>query len=590
MRGARVSGWVGVVIGVFTVAACGMDDETMGFRTDSGGGGGTNAGQGGGDASQPSDPWAPPGVADSWAAPSDAWGPGGSGDSGAWGGPDAGPTSGADVGGNTNISFGGAQDFGYVRSLIASGRVPRPSDLEPAGFFAEHSTPLPEPTCGERICVQAMLGVFGNLINGNNCTMLQLGLNSPIVVSDEDRPPLTLAVSIDVSGSMLADDKIGFVRRGLERLVAELHDEDRLALVTYSSTAQVVWPMREVRGQRNELLRIVRALEATGATDFHGGLALAYDEVARHYDSGRQNRVIMLSDGQPTAGTTSLEAIIAMSAARNSDGIGLTTVGLGRDFNIALMRGLAEQADGNFYFLENATAVDEVFTEELTYFTLPVGFDVTLDVRSGSFYRVVRANGSNRFVVDEGGGSLSVPSVFFAHRQAPDDVFEGEDGVGRRGGGSMLIVELMPEVWDGEPSPAEADVAHVTLTFREPGTNAIIEDRVTVHYPHAPDHIVPTGFFDNAIVTKSFVVLNIYFAIEQASLWFHGGMAREARDLLAMVIAAAADYEDSANDGEGDIDIRLDIELLEDLMGLIETLGRLNTPPPPPPSDPWPCD
>jgi len=36
---------------------------------------------------------------------------------------------------------------------------------------------------------------------------------------------------------------------------------------------------------------------------------------------------------------------------------------LGSDFNIELMRGLAQQADGNFYFLEDAGAIDEVFTK-----------------------------------------------------------------------------------------------------------------------------------------------------------------------------------------------------------------------------------
>lgn len=568
-----------------SVSACG-DDESAGFamestRDSSGGGGGGSADTSSSprpDASMPSVgdtsmPWG----GDTSSSPNDA---SGTADT-------AGPS---DVTGNTNISFGGAQDFGYVRSIIESGRVPRPADLDPAGFFAEHSTPLPDPVCGRRICVQAMLGVMGNLINGNNCTMLQLGMNSPIVVDPSDRPPLTLAVTIDVSGSMEAGDKIGYVRQGLERLVSSLNDDDQLALVTYENVARTVWQMQPIRSNRNTILQIVRGLQANGGTNLHDGLKMAYDAVSSAYDSGRQNRVILLSDGQPTTGVTSTAAIIAMSAARNSDGIGLTTVGLGSDFNLELMRGLAEQADGNFYFLENSTAVDEVFTEELAYFTLPVAFDVTIDVRSGNLYSLVRANGSSRFVLDDGGGTFSVPSVFFAHRQAPDDVFEGEDGVGRRGGGSMLVLELMPEVWDGEVPPEAADVAEVTLTFREPGTNAILEEKVIVNYPYSPDYLVPTGFFENAIVTKSFVVLNIYFAIEEAALRFHGGQAVAARDVLARVIAAAEDYEDSANDGQGDLDIRFDIELMQDLIGVIERLSNINQPAPQPPADPWPLD
>lgn len=492
-------------------------------------------------------------------------------------------------GGNTNVSFGGAQDFGYMRALIESGRVPHPTDLDPAGFYAEHATPLPAPVCGERLCVQAMLGVMANLINGQSCTMLQLGLNSPIVVAESDRPPLTLAVVVDVSGSMVGGDKIDYVKAGLERLVSELNDDDRIALITYETMVTVVQPMIEVRGHRNDLLGLVRGLAASGSTNLHDGLERGYDEILAHYDSGRQNRLILLSDGNPTVGITDTERILDMSAGYNSDGVGLTTVGLGTDFNLQLMQGLAEQADGNFYFLESGTAVDEVFTEELAYFTLPVAFDVTLEVRSGQLYDVDRISGTKRMTATGGDAKLEVPSVFFAHRKAHDDVHEGPDGVGRRGGGSLLLLEMMPTIWNGA-TPAEGDVAEVVLTFREPGSDALKEDRVLVHYPHAPGEILERGFFDGPIVTKSFVVMNLYFGIETACLLFHGGEAREARDLLEQVIAAAADYEDSANDGAGDVDIQLDIAMLDDLVAVIENLGGLNVPPPAPPANPWPCD
>lgn len=498
-------------------------------------------------------------------------------------------TAPGDVGGNTNVSFGGAQDFGFVRSIIANGDVPRPMDLDPAGFYAEHSTPLPMPVCGERMCVQAMLGVMSNLLNGQSCTMLQLGLNSPIVVDEDDRPPLTLAVVVDVSGSMDADFKIDYVRDGLEKLVLSLNDDGRVAIITYETSAQVVQPMIDVRGNRNDLVDIVQGLATAGSTNLHDGLLLGYRELMAHWDSGRQNRVILLSDGNPTIGTTDPAAIMAMSKGYNSDGIGLTTIGLGTDFNLALMQGLAEQADGNFYFLENGTAVDEVFTEELAYFTLPVAFDVTLEVKSGPFFRVERISGSKRMVMADGDAKLELPSVFFAHRKAHDDVHEGPDGVGRRGGGSLLLLEMMPTTWDGE-APVVSDVAEVNLTFREPGSNETKHESLLVHYPHAPGEMLETGFFDGPIVTKSFVVMNMYFAIETACLLFHGGEAREARDLLAQVIAAAADYEDSANGGEGDVDIELDIVLLQDLIDVIEDRGGLNVPPPAPPENPWPAD
>src|SRR5688572_9668230 len=119
----------------------------------------------------------------------------------------------------------------------------------------------------------------------------------------------------------------------------------------------------------------------------------------------------MLSDGQPTAGIVDSASILAMSRAHNSDGIGLTTIGLGTDFNAALMRDLALQADGNFYFLEDSAAVGEVFTEELSYFTVPVAFDLRLRLTAGAAYAFGRAYGSPFWANAAGGGELVIPSV-----------------------------------------------------------------------------------------------------------------------------------------------------------------------------------
>lgn len=567
-----------IVLGCVVLTACGDDESSGSFASD---------------ATANATWWgaADTGRSSTWSA-TDA-GQTGSADTAIASWDTSGPTAPPEDDGNTNIAFGGAQDFGYPRKLIADGQVPRPEVLEAAGFFAEHATPLPQPVCGNRICIQAMLGVMGNLASGQACTMLQLGMNSPIVVDPSDRPPLTLAVVVDVSGSMSADDRIGYVREGLKKMVSELYDDDRIAIITFSTGVDTLVPMTEIRGHRNDLMAAIDDLAADGSTNIHDGLREGYEAIQDAWQGGRQNRVILLSDGQATTGVTDTTIIMSMSRAYNSDGIGLTTVGLGTDFNLALMQGLAQQADGNFYFLESPTAVDEVFTEELAYFTLPVAFDVTLDVRTGQDYEVVRASGSDKFVLDGGGGTLTAPSVFFAHRMAHDDVHEGENGeVGRRGGGSALVLEMMPrDLGTGAVHGETGFVADVSLSYRDPESNTIVSDTVRVTYPYAPSEILETGFFDNLIVTKTFVMLNLFAAIESACELFHSGHALEGLNVLLRVIAAARDYEDSANGGEGDVDIRLDIELMEDLADVIADRGGLNDPPPPTiPENPWPND
>lgn len=497
-------------------------------------------------------------------------------------------------GANTNVSLGGSQDFGFFRRQLDEGRVPEIGSFDAAGFFAEHHTTLPSPDCGDRVCLQAMLGVMSNLLDGANCTMLQLGLNSPIAADPDQRPPLSLAVVVDTSGSMRQDGKMDFVRDGLELLIDGLTDDDRFALITYDNTSTTTMAMTDVRGNRVEMRSAVQALQADGGTNLYDGLQTGYREVFANYDSARQNRVILLSDGNPTIGITGDGAISDMSEAFNSEGVGLTTIGLGSDFNINLMRDLALRADGNFYFLENAGAVSEVFDEELSFFTVPVAFDLKLEVTSGSDYEFGRAIGSPLWQDTPTGGILEVPSVFIAHRESADDVTD--DG-GRRGGGSALLVELMPRLLSSDGSEqTSADVATIDVQFREPGSDELVQDQIIVNYPHPPWELLPEGFFTNidsasedlSVVTKSFLMLNIFAGMEIAVAAFHENNrdASESITMLENLLAALEDYNEEVEDTDIDFDMAL-------IRQLIDVLIQNDVQPPPPTpivENPWPRD
>ncbi len=485
----------------------------------------------------------------------------------------------------SNVGFGGAQDAGFFRGQVEAGAVPLPDDMDAAGFFAEHHGDLPAADCGQRICLQTMLGVMNNLIDGANCTLLQIGLNSPIAVDPDKRPPLDLAVVIDVSGSMRNEGKLVAVQDGLRLMVNEMRDTDRIAIVTYNADAATRFDLDTLQGNRNDLLDIVDALEAQGATNLHDGMRRGYAALRERFAPERESRLLLLSDGQPTAGITDPETILEMSAAENSDGIGLTTIGVGTSFNIALMRDLALQSDGNFYFVEDAGAVDEVFTQELSYFTVPIARDVELSVEVGELYDFGAARGSPLWEETAEGGRLQLASVFVAHRESEDDVTA--DG-GRRGGGSRLLIEVMPNtVATGDETSAL--VAKVNMLFTDPTTGESHTQSQQIVFSSSPLNTPPRGMFETPMVEKSFVVLNIYVGLTEAVRAFHAGAPQEALDILVGLAAAAADYEDSANEGQGDTDIRADIELIETLIGNIENLSA-EPAPTDVPADPWPAD
>ena len=85
-------------------------------------------------------------------------------------------------------------------------------------------------------------------------------------------------------------------------------------------------------------------------------------------------------------------------------------------------------------------------------------------------------------------------------------------------------------------------------------------------------------------------MLNILGAMVMATEDYWAGEGAAAVALLRRVAAAAADYEDSANNGSGDVDIQFDIDLLN-LMADVMLANNATEPTSDDiPEDPWPAD
>lgn len=429
---------------------------------------------------------------------------------------------GADLAGDAppggNVGFGGAQDIGVFRNILENGEIPGPSTLDAAGFFAEHYVSLPPADCGQSVCLQSMLSVGASWVDGSYQATLAVALNTPEAPEAVDPKPLDLVVVVDTSGSMTEDDRIGYVKQGLGLLVDALGEDDRMALVTYASGVQIAseFPDPSELGPGGALVtrraRVHAAIEdiiASGATNLHGGLeagfALALE--AREAHPERSQRVILLSDGLPTAGVIADEDIIAMAESYIESGIGLTTIGVGRDFNLALMSGLAERGAGNFYFLEDPEAIEEVFTEELAYFVEPLALSVTIEVRAAGGYTVGEVSGTKLWRTEGGVGSMHVPALFRASRTSDEP---GEGG-GRRGGGGTLFLEMRPGATVTGP------IAEVRVRYRPVDGGDPIEQSIVVENPASPELAPEDAYYSHVAMAKQYAMYNLYLGLRAAA-------------------------------------------------------------------------
>ena len=479
-------------------------------------------------------------------------------------------------GGGVGIGQGGAQDFGQFRAILDEGGLPGPETLDDVGFFNEHKLELPPADCGSDVCVHAELGVMGNMINGSNCTLVMLGMNTPIDPSQMQRPPLNLAIAVDTSGSMQGEP-IEYVREGLFRMLDDLQPEDRVTLVAFGSEARIA--VEYVTGEDPELSIAISNLSANGNTNIYDGLRTAYDAVERNQGEGTQNRVILLSDGVATTGITSSPQLIDMSADYNTAGYSLSTIGVGTEFDPALMRQLSEQGAGAFYFLENPAAVQEVFEQEVQTFLVPLAQDVTMDFEVDPGYRLRTIYGTKKSEIWGNHGHIEIPSLQIAHRTSVSD----NEG-GRRGGGGAIIAELVPR---GADQVAEAGtVGTLAMRYDEPATGQTQQQEFKITSALEPGETPEEGVFSFAGVEKAFVMLNIYAGFEmaanRASYGDYNGALGVLGPLGEGVEGWLADNPDE--------DIEDDLVYIDKFIANLEAAGGGFPPPEQNPPNPWPND
>lgn len=412
---------------------------------------------------------------------------------------DSGPGSNGGLG----IGQGGAQDFGQFKGILDAGQLPGPNTIDDVGFFNEHKITFPSPDCGETVCLHGQFGTLENMIDGGNCTLALLGMNTPINPADVARPPLNLAVVVDGSGSM-GGQPIAFVRAGLERMLEVLEPEDRVHLIKFGSTATLL--AEDAAFDDPTLVNAISNLSSGGATNLSAGLDLAYDMVALHADEGEQNRIIVLSDGVATQGITDPGRLQAIVEEEATEGITTTTIGVGDRFDVDLMRGMSEVGGGAYYFLQDAAAVEEVFAEELSFFLIPLATDAQIDLLSGAGFRIANVYGTRlaNFTFDN--GVIDIPNLQLAHRTTTSDNTNG-----RRGGGGAIIVELMPGNGELDDTVLELD-----FFYKNPGNEDIAQTTV-VTTPLDDNQSPEDGFFDGPEVEKAFVMLNIYVGFREAA-------------------------------------------------------------------------
>ena len=227
------------------------------------------------------------------------------------------------------------------------------------------------------------------------------------------RTPVNLSVVLDHSGSM-AGAKIEKARQAACVALDRLEPDDTFSLVIFDNTAEVILPPERAgsREHRDEMKARIERIQPGGSTALYAGVELGAKQVRKCFDKERVNRVILLSDGLANVGPKNTSDLVRLGSGLRGEGLSVTTIGLGDDFNEDLMTGLAEASHANYYYVRDAEKLPGIFGDELGSATSRIASEIRIRIEVPKGVRLREIIGHPEIHCEEGAAEISLPELF----------------------------------------------------------------------------------------------------------------------------------------------------------------------------------
>ena len=189
----------------------------------------------------------------------------------------------------------------------------------------------------------------------------------------EDLQPMNLAFVIDHSGSMADADKLNWVKEAFDIFIEKVRSVDYVSLVIFDDRAKVVFPATRMDSAEKRLRfkKTVHSIRPEGSTNILDGLQRGCLEVVKNLNSEYTNRVLFLSDGQDTCGN-SHQTILDVAEGFCAQGVTISTIGVGKSFDLDLMVKMARLGGGSSRFISDREEMEETFGSELDRMAVPL--------------------------------------------------------------------------------------------------------------------------------------------------------------------------------------------------------------------------
>lgn len=173
-------------------------------------------------------------------------------------------------------------------------------------------------------------------------------------------PSMAVVLVLDASGSMVGfgsePAKVELAKETAQSVVDLLGERDLVGVLAFDQTPR--WLVQPTAvSQRAHILEAVSRIRAGGGTNLYPALVAAREALQRA--EARVKHIIVLSDGQTDPGD-----FRGFATALASERITLSTVAIGRDADIEIMRSIAGWGRGRAYVAHDAYSIPRILAAE----------------------------------------------------------------------------------------------------------------------------------------------------------------------------------------------------------------------------------
>lgn len=174
---------------------------------------------------------------------------------------------------------------------------------------------------------------------------------------------LNLTIVVDQSKSMEDEGRMDKVKAAAQTIITELNNKDIISVVSFNDRATVIIPATPVNN-KIELRTRLGMIEPKGGTEIYQGLLEGVRENRKYLDPQKVNHIILLTDGR-TYGDE--EECIALAKEVAKDGISISAMGLGSDWNDTFLDELASLTGGTSSYIKSVNMVSKFLNEQLRH-------------------------------------------------------------------------------------------------------------------------------------------------------------------------------------------------------------------------------